>query len=91
MKRNAATAALHQRVVTVKKEKVEAQTAARAEGRRADAAEERLLCATCCQEERRVMLAPCSHCVLCEGCAERVEECPMCRTPIQSRRKLILS
>ena len=32
MKRNAATAALHQRVVAVKKEKGEAQTAARAEG-----------------------------------------------------------
>jgi hypothetical protein len=53
--------------------------------------EDRLLCKVCKEEECRVLLAPCSHCVLCVGCADRVDECPICRAAITARQQVILS
>jgi hypothetical protein len=42
----------------------------------------------CMEERRRVVLLPCKHMVLCEGCAEaclggkQEGECPVCRVAV---------
>jgi hypothetical protein len=49
--------------------------------------DESLLCVVCLHELHCTLLIPCSHTVLCRGCADLVAasaapECPMCRTPV---------
>ena len=86
-KRTAAMAGLHEcnrRLVAVKKEKADAEN-------QAQAAEDRLLCKICTDAECCVVLAPCSHCVTCEGCADLVVECPICRREIAGRLTMVLS
>lgn len=46
-------------------------------------------CVMCLSDEKVVVFLPCAHQVLCAKCNERheeeMEECPICRTPIQRR------
>ncbi len=47
------------------------------------------LCVICMEWPQTQVLAPCSHCVTCEACTERVLKspsplCPYCRTAIES-------
>ena len=58
-------------------------------------AEDRLLCVVCAERERRIVLLPCRHCVLCRECASVVAHgsgtCPMCRCVIKSRHQINLA
>ncbi|KAM9125233.1 putative E3 ubiquitin-protein ligase UNKL isoform 3-T3 [Pangshura tecta] len=37
-------------------------------------------CVVCKEHDRRVILQPCQHYVLCEHCATKQQECPCCKT-----------
>eukprot|EP01012_Entosiphon_sulcatum_P067297 TRINITY_DN9691_c0_g1_i1.p1 TRINITY_DN9691_c0_g1~~TRINITY_DN9691_c0_g1_i1.p1 ORF type:complete len:365 (+),score=36.21 TRINITY_DN9691_c0_g1_i1:257-1351(+) len=40
-------------------------------------------CCVCLAARRSLLAYPCGHICLCEGCAQRVGECPLCRTPVE--------
>jgi hypothetical protein len=52
---------------------------------RANAAEDRLECCVCQDAVYQVMLGPCRHLCCCATCAPALTECPICRTPVESR------
>ena len=52
---------------------------------RANAAEDRLECCVCQDAAHQVMLGPCRHLCCCATCAPALTECPICRTPVESR------
>ena len=52
---------------------------------RANAAEDRLECCVCQDAAHQVMLGPCRHLCCCATCAPALSECPICRTPVESR------
>lgn len=51
--------------------------------------DEEHLCVVCMEQDRCVVLLPCSHMVLCAGCAPEVIKktgaCPICREPVQEQ------
>ena len=53
--------------------------------------QKRVICVMCLLNERRVMFQPCFHVVSCNSCQYKVEECPVCRTPIDGRLKIGLA
>ena len=77
--------------VKVKQEAHEAVARARAAEAATSAAEDRLLCVVCQDEERSVVLVPCWHCALCAACAPACAACPICRTDVTERRAVVLS
>ena len=46
--------------------------------------DERRLCVVCCETEKSIVLLPCRHMCLCEGCSEHeaMTACPLCRRQI---------
>ena len=61
------------------------------------------LCCICCDQPKSVLLLPCRHLCVCEGCAEMksnsdsnsariannsLRKCPVCRTLIENRMKI---
>ena len=48
------------------------------------------LCAVCLEKQKDAFFQPCGHVCACMGCAENLQKCPLCRTPIQSRFKAFL-
>ena len=44
-------------------------------------------CVICMDRSPNVTLVPCGHRITCEQCAERLEECPTCRSPITLRQR----
>eukprot|EP01065_Artemidia_motanka_P045679 TRINITY_DN6758_c4_g1_i1.p1 TRINITY_DN6758_c4_g1~~TRINITY_DN6758_c4_g1_i1.p1 ORF type:complete len:377 (+),score=96.43 TRINITY_DN6758_c4_g1_i1:50-1132(+) len=42
-------------------------------------------CVVCHEGDQTVILMPCRHQVLCSGCAELVQQCPLCRAQIKDR------
>lgn len=48
-------------------------------------------CIVCMDAPRQILLVPCNHVDVCESCSEKIEQCPSCRTPIESRSKVFLS
>ena len=40
-----------------------------------------LACAVCTDALKNVMFEPCRHVSVCESCAPKVDECPLCRKP----------
>ena len=45
-------------------------------------------CVVCCEVERSVVLLPCAHLVLCEGCWQLLQDrsavdCPICRAVVE--------
>jgi hypothetical protein len=53
--------------------------------------EKRVICVMCLLNERGVMFQPCFHVVSCKSCQYKVEECPVCRTPIDGRLQIGLA
>ena len=42
-------------------------------------------CCICLDKPRKIMIVPCNHLCLCQGCAHTATaECPLCRGPIDS-------
>jgi hypothetical protein len=52
------------------------------------AAEARHECVVCVDAARSIALAPCGHVCSCEDCAGDLQQCPICRQPIDGRLKL---
>lgn len=50
-----------------------------------------LECTVCMDKERSILLEPCKHLALCESCANKCQECPLCRATITSKVKVIFS
>ena len=71
--------------VAVKQERNAATQRADAATQRANAAEDRLECCVCQDAAHQVMLGPCRHLCCCATCAPALAECPICRTPVESR------
>ncbi len=40
-------------------------------------------CIICQERNASTVCLPCRHLVLCEDCAQRIEDCPMCRSEIE--------
>ena len=74
-----------------KEVKHEAVVQARTAEASARSAEYRLLCVVCKERERGIVLVPCSHFTLCTVCAPDISECPVCRTDVQERRRMVIS
>lgn len=53
-----------------------------------DELKERSLCKVCYEEEACMLLVPCDHICVCEICALRLEMCPICKVPIDIRKKV---
>ena len=71
--------------VEVKQERDAATQRADAATQRASAAEHRLECCVCQDAAHQVLLGPCRHLCCCATCAPALTECPICRTPVESR------
>ena len=71
--------------VEVKQERDAATQRADAATQRASAAEDRLECCVCQDAAHQVLLGPCRHLCCCATCAPALAECPICRTPVESR------
>ena len=69
---------LRQRFERVLQSETAAATAAAAH-------EEALLCVVCEDAKKSVLLLPCKHICTCQGCAEGLGACPICRVPIEDR------
>eukprot|EP00899_Mesostigma_viride_P019750 jgi/Mesvir1/27777/Mv07460-RA.1 len=48
-------------------------------------------CSVCLDKEMQVVLFPCCHACLCRECVDKLSSCPICREPILSHQKFILS
>eukprot|EP00993_Chasmostoma_nieuportense_P004354 NODE_5028_length_708_cov_23.079174_g4865_i0.p1 GENE.NODE_5028_length_708_cov_23.079174_g4865_i0~~NODE_5028_length_708_cov_23.079174_g4865_i0.p1 ORF type:complete len:184 (+),score=48.76 NODE_5028_length_708_cov_23.079174_g4865_i0:70-552(+) len=46
------------------------------------AQQDKINCCICFEHPKAVILMPCQHEATCAGCADRLETCPVCRTPI---------
>ncbi|GMI44424.1 hypothetical protein TrCOL_g5469 [Triparma columacea] len=71
---------------TLKKVKEEKDDVSRSLEAREDAE----TCTVCLAEKRSVLFLPCCHLVCCEGCSEKVDDCPMCRKVIGSRKTVFM-
>ena len=49
-----------------------------------------LQCVSCMDKNFCVVLKPCCHLCLCVDCSLKVENCPMCRTPIASKENIFI-
>ena len=45
------------------------------------------LCPICFDKERTIMILPCKH-LLCEGCINKINKCPICRKNVLLRYKI---
>lgn len=50
-----------------------------------------LLCVICMVNQRGVVFMPCCHFSTCTICSKKITECPICRTYIESAKKVFLS
>lgn len=48
-------------------------------------------CAVCWDKERSAAFIPCGHVVCCNGCAKKINTCPVCRATIQSCLTIFLA
>merc|ERR1712196_178698 len=46
-------------------------------------------CCVCLDNPRSIVLQPCWHHVLCSSCAESLSICPICRTPILAKNRIV--
>ena len=48
-------------------------------------------CCVCLDKPRNMMITPCNHLCLCQGCAHTAtNECPLCRGPVGSVEQVYL-
>lgn len=45
-------------------------------------------CVICMDEDKSVVLFPCSHLALCVGCSNFFDACPICREKIEEKRTI---
>jgi hypothetical protein len=50
----------------------------------------RLQCAICMMAEACVLFRPCRHLCSCEGCAVRIDKCPICRATIRGKENIFI-
>ena len=50
-----------------------------------------LACVVCLDNCKEVLFMPCRHICMCEGCAENITDCPICRSRIVSKQKSFIS
>lgn len=48
-------------------------------------------CRVCMYMEVEILIRPCGHFVMCTSCANKVDSCPLCRTPVNDRIRAYLS
>ena len=53
--------------------------------------EKQLRCVVCWERDRNVHFLPCFHVVSCDVCQYGVDECPVCRKPVEGRLKATLA
>lgn len=46
------------------------------------------LCCICLDQPKSIVLLPCGHICVCEGCGKSVQQCPLCRENVQGRSKV---
>jgi len=61
-----------------------------ANGARARRRPSALACVVCFQAPREILLIPCRHVCCCKACADRLQLCPMCRSPKTAFTKVFL-
>jgi len=47
--------------------------------------EENSECVICLTAKKNILFMPCKHLGCCKECSNKVLECPLCRTPVQSK------
>ncbi len=47
--------------------------------------ENKVVCLMCLDNDRDTLLNPCNHYALCNNCANLLDNCPVCRVPINNR------
>lgn len=47
-------------------------------------------CVMCLENDRNVVFLNCRHCVSCQTCSVRIDDCPVCRKPIFEKMKIYL-
>jgi len=52
--------------------------------------EEERNCVVCMEMEKKVLLLPCKHVCLCEGCSVNVDVCPLCRAMIKEKTTVFM-
>jgi len=52
--------------------------------------DENNLCVVCLEKEKCVVMFPCKHLSTCTNCAAALDECPMCRAPIENRLEVFV-
>jgi len=53
--------------------------------------DESKFCKVCIEEITNALLEPCNHLCVCEGCANRLTNCPICRAKIENVKKIFIS
>ena len=48
-------------------------------------------CSVCMAASCDVAIVPCGHVCCCEGCAEKLKECPQCRVAVEGRQRVYLA
>ena len=56
-----------------------------------DDLESTVQCVICFAASREVLLDPCKHMCLCKACAKDCTDCPICRSPIESRVTIFMN
>ncbi|XP_076449546.1 E3 ubiquitin-protein ligase MYLIP-like [Babylonia areolata] len=56
---------------------------------RLDSLEDSLLCCICLSRLVATVLCPCGH-LTCSVCAQKISECPLCRTEVERRQKMYI-
>ena len=46
------------------------------------------LCVVCLDGQKEVVLKPCRHLCVCSTCAPELDDCPICRRPVQGQEKI---
>lgn len=53
-------------------------------------ANEASMCILCYERNKCVAFRPCGHVCSCESCSRRVDQCPLCRAPVQQRVRVFI-
>ena len=56
-------------------------------GNECELLEKKVVCLMCLNNDRDTLLNPCNHYALCNSCATLLDNCPVCRAPINNRIK----
>ena len=44
------------------------------------------MCIICIEQERQIIFKPCNHIACCSTCSKNLQECPICRKQITSKK-----